>query len=161
MPRPIHVYTMADGSKMTVPQMHQHPANTWPVSAQCIYERIRKPHEERTLENLLRPPVHRRYTPQSTKAPKVSPWRLGPAVRTRNSLETFEEIREGQRPPVSLSGARLGSLTVLRHGPVLNGVPTWVCQCDCGDKVTYRADTMRQFGVEDCGCGISERRATA
>ena len=159
MPRIATRYRLDGGVFMTIDDILRHKLNTWPVSYQCVYARLQA--GDRTLENLLRPPVHRRYTPQSTKAPKVSPWRLGPALRTRKTLETFEELREGQRPPVSLSGARLGSLTVLRHGPVLNGVPTWVCQCDCGDKVTYRADTMRQFGVEDCGCGISERRATA
>ena len=152
-------YRMDDGQFLTIPDMLRHKQNTWPVTYQCVYERLKA--GDRTLERLLRPTRTRPKAPKPKPAPKVSPWRLGPAVRTRKSLETFEELREGQRPPVHLSGARIGSLRVLRHGPVMNDVPTWVCQCDCGDKVTYRADTLRMFGVEDCGCGISERRASA
>jgi len=154
MPRHEIRYKLDDGSRVSITELLRSEDNTWPVSYQCLYQRLLA--GERSLKQLFRPPKHRLKAPQASKAERVSPWRLGPAVRTERSLQTHEKLRELHRPEVSLAGARLGALTVLRHGPLMDGLATWTCQCDCGDKVTFRTDALNM--VRDCGCGISERR---
>ena len=57
MPRRQNQYALEDGTRVTIPELVQSKHNTWPVSYQCIYERMRK--GERALEQLLRPPMLR------------------------------------------------------------------------------------------------------
>jgi hypothetical protein len=151
-------YRMDDGQFLTIPDLLQHKQNTWPVTYQCVYERLKA--GDRTVERLLRPT---RGRPAITKppAPKVTPWRLGPSVRTENARRTYDELRGDTPPQQDVTGERFGALRVLRHGPMVGGSPTWTCQCDCGNKATYWAGMLRSGVAEDCGCGVSHRRASA
>jgi len=160
MPRPLRKFRMETGEKISVPELVEHPRNTWPVSYQVIYERLKA--GERDIEQLLRPPAHGQPMPQAPKSSRVrrvSPWRLGPALNTPRSRKIHQQIHDVARPARNRSGERIGALRVLHHGPVQEGRPTWCCQCDCGDKVTYREDHLDL--ASDCGCGISERRKRA
>ena len=152
-------YRMDDGQFLTIPDLLQHKQNTWPVTYQCVYERLKA--GDRTLERLLRPTRNRPKAPAPLPAPKVTPWRLGPAVRTDNARQTYEELRADAPPQQDVTGLRFGSLEVLRHGPMVGGDATWTCQCDCGNKATYWAGSLRRGIAKDCGCGISHRRASA
>lgn len=41
---------------------------------------------------------------------------------------------------IDLVGQRFGRLTVIkRHGTKKNGNASWLCQCDCGNKVVVDA----------------------
>lgn len=54
-----------------------------------------------------------------------------------------------------LTGLKFNSLTVLyRSGSNRRGNSTWLCECDCGKKVTFSADhlTRKKSPVKSCGC---------
>ena len=68
--------------------------------------------------------------------------------------------------PLELSGNRYGRLTAIRRegntvkpnggkGPAL-----WLCKCDCGKEVLYRAGDLNRGGVVSCGCYHLERITT-
>jgi hypothetical protein len=61
-----------------------------------------------------------------------------------------------------LTGQRFGRLTVLNRLAVESapkGDPLWVCRCECGSIVKFRAQTLRL--VTDCGYGCTPTLATA
>ena len=155
MPRIATRYRLDGGVFMTIDDMLRHKLNTWPVSYQCVYERLKA--GDRTLEMLLRPTRARPKAPAPLPAPKVTPWRLGPSVRTDNARKTFDELRADAPPQQDVTGLRFGALEVLRHGPMVGGDATWTCQCDCGNKATYWAGSLRRGIAKDCGCGVGSR----
>ncbi|WP_054722920.1 hypothetical protein [Lacticaseibacillus nasuensis] len=54
---------------------------------------------------------------------------------------------------IDLVGQRFGRLTVIkRHGTKKNGNASWLCQCDCGNKVVVDGYAMRHGTVSSCGC---------
>ena len=146
-------YRLDDGRQMTVGDMLRHESNTWPVTYQCVYERLKA--GDRTLERLLRPT---RARPALAKLParKVTPWRLGPTVSTPRARE-LQAQRQTEPTGESLEGEVFGSLEVLRHGPLVGGDRTWTCRCDCGNRVTYWSDSLRDGIALDCGCGVARR----
>ena len=158
MPRIATRYRLDGGVFMTIDDMLRHKLNTWPVSYQCVYERLKA--GDRTLEMLLRPTRNRPKAPKPKPAPKVSPWRLGSAVRTDNARQTDVDLR-ADASQEDVTGRRFGALEVLRHGPMVAGDATWTCRCDCGNKVTYWVSSLERGIADDCGCGISHRRASA
>lgn len=164
MPRQQIRYRLDNGRRMTVRQIEGLPQNTWPLSYQVIYERLKR--GERALERLLRPPNDDRKLTHKSRANRVSPWRLGNAVRTERARRKTEAFLEDRRREIKresgidLTGARYGNLTILHPGPVVGGKSTWTCLCDCGNRVTYRQDTLDHREAENCGCS-EERRKTA
>ena len=150
-------YRLDDGTFLSIDAMLRHKENTWPVSYQCVYERLKA--GDRTLERLLRP-TRGRPTATQPPAPKVTPWRLGPSVRTHNAKRVYDELR-ADSPEEDVTGLRFGALEVLRHGPMVAGDATWTCRCQCGNKVTYWVDSLTKGAAGDCGCGMSVRGETA
>lgn len=62
-----------------------------------------------------------------------------------------------QMPKVSyakmdLTGQRFGSFVIVEPGPVKNGRPHWVCQCDCGNIVTVNYQSLVRGLSKSCGC---------
>lgn len=54
---------------------------------------------------------------------------------------------------IDLTGQRFGRLVVLhRDGKRKNGNAAWLCQCDCGNRVTVDSYAMRHGSVRSCGC---------
>ena len=87
--------TLDNGQRRAVADLFRSEDNTWPLPYQTIYERAKA--GERNLERLMRPP-ERRYktTLPVDKQKKVSPWRMGPALRTDRARETWEQIRRAR-----------------------------------------------------------------
>ena len=60
-----------------------------------------------------------------------------------------------------LTGKRFGRLTVVEKGePKIcsNGtrLSTWVCDCDCGKRVTVRDSSLKSGMTQSCGCKFLE-----
>lgn len=62
---------------------------------------------------------------------------------------------------IDLTGQRFGRLTALsEHGKAKNGHTTWLCLCDCGNKVVSTVDHLRSGHTQSCGCLQRERSTT-
>lgn len=56
-------------------------------------------------------------------------------------------------------GTRYGKLLVVDEGPPAPSGASWVCQCDCGNRVTVTASNLKR-GQKACAqCGLSVNRA--
>lgn len=55
------------------------------------------------------------------------------------------------RKIADLTGQRFGMLTVIEKAGSNNGI-IWLCQCDCGNRCTVRADNLKSGKTESCGC---------
>ena len=55
-----------------------------------------------------------------------------------------------------LTGKRFGKLEVIMRDPDMphgKAIPAyWICQCDCGNMVTVRADHLKNGTTTSCGC---------
>lgn len=55
-----------------------------------------------------------------------------------------------------LTGQRFGMLTVVRPGKDIikdgNRRSTWVCTCDCGNRIVARTDSLITGNTQSCGC---------
>lgn len=52
------------------------------------------------------------------------------------------------KPSKNLQGRRFGRLKVLAHDTGRH----WLCECDCGNKTTARADHLKEGRTKSCGC---------
>ena len=52
-------------------------------------------------------------------------------------------------------GNRHACLTVIEEAPSQGRGAEWHCRCDCGNRVTFRATSLRRGYNKDCGCGMS------
>jgi hypothetical protein len=52
------------------------------------------------------------------------------------------------RPPLDLTGLRVGRLVALR----LHAVGYWLCACDCGARPIVATPSLRSARVRSCGC---------
>ena len=64
------------------------------------------------------------------------------------SLRYYKQIEAGQR---------FGLLKVIEKAGSNNGV-IWLCQCDCGNRCTVRADNLKSGRTESCGCKANRIR---
>jgi hypothetical protein len=65
--------------------------------------------------------------------------------------------KKGARPPIDLTGQRIGRLLVLglvarTSGPRAHLV--WRCVCDCGKTTDKRATNLQSGHTKSCGCNI-------
>ena len=60
-----------------------------------------------------------------------------------------------------MTGQRFGKLLVLNRDIThTGGAAYWICQCDCGKKISVRGQALRE-GKTDCGCGTNKRLSKA
>ena len=52
---------------------------------------------------------------------------------------------------VDLTGKRYGKLVVLERKKSVNKRTYWACECDCGNIVSIRSDTLGR-NANSCGC---------
>ena len=160
------VVTLDSGERISASDLFRHPLNVWPVTYQCIYERIKN--GKTNLNDLLAPPRNSNVkVPESSRALKASPWRLGPLLQTDRARQTWEKIQkqcQGETrgaPRLDLRGRKQGALTIMRPGPTVNARTTWICKCTCGRTVTVATNSLRHIGIENCGCGSSRGTGAA
>lgn len=53
---------------------------------------------------------------------------------------------------IDLTGKNFGRLTVTRRGDDINGKPSWVCLCRCGNIRELRGSDLRSGATQSCGC---------
>ena len=52
-----------------------------------------------------------------------------------------------------LTGQKFGKLTVIERAENDNrGNVQWLCQCECGNLVAIRGDSVRNGHAKSCGC---------
>ena len=56
------------------------------------------------------------------------------------------------RPVIDITGHRFHHLTVLQLTGRRNRSALWLCQCDCGNTVEVRSDSLRRGDIQSC-CG--------
>ena len=59
---------------------------------------------------------------------------------------------------IDLRGQPFGKLTVLReNGRDKHNKVLWLCRCECGNEVTVRGNSLRNWHTTSCGCYQRER----
>ena len=63
---------------------------------------------------------------------------------------------------IDLTGCRFGRLTVLSKGKARKRydkgfIHYWICECDCGNTVEIRGDSLKNGRTMSCGCYQRER----
>lgn len=53
---------------------------------------------------------------------------------------------------IDMTNQTFGYLTVLSRNGSKDGCAAWLCQCDCGNKVTVKGSELRKGNVTSCGC---------
>lgn len=63
---------------------------------------------------------------------------------------------------IDITGKRFGKLVVLDLHPNRDGQgkPTWLCQCDCGNKTLSAGSNLRVGLSTSCGCSRAESLTT-
>lgn len=65
-------------------------------------------------------------------------------------------MRGGNRTLIDLTGRRFGRLTVIERAGTAGADgqrrPTWLCQCDCGNKAIVIGANLRYGMTKSCGC---------
>ena len=60
---------------------------------------------------------------------------------------------------IDLTGKRFGRLVVLQRFGTMLGQPTWLCQCDCGERAIVKGRYLRDGRTKSCGCFRSEKNS--
>lgn len=60
---------------------------------------------------------------------------------------------------LKLEGQRFGRLVVVSEAPVKNQQSMWLCQCDCGEEIVARGNSLRYGHPQSCGCLQREKMA--
>ena len=71
--------------------------------------------------------------------------------------ERMEKMRKGHK--YDLTGQRFGRLTVIKRDPEKDksGSIKWICQCDCGNVISVRWDSLMRGHTQSCGCICKEK----
>jgi hypothetical protein len=56
-----------------------------------------------------------------------------------------------------LAGQKFGMLMVIRYDESRNNKVYWICQCDCGNTVSVRAQKLKESCTKSCGCYRKQR----
>lgn len=64
---------------------------------------------------------------------------------------------------IDLTGENFGRLRVVRESSekTFEGKPKWECDCECGNKCTVSATSLRRGKSQSCGCLMKQRTARA
>lgn len=60
--------------------------------------------------------------------------------------------KTGKNNVKDLLGQRFGKLVVIKRDGSQNNKATWICQCDCGNKVSVSSTNLVQKRTQSCGC---------
>lgn len=60
-----------------------------------------------------------------------------------------------------LRGLRFSRLVVMDFVRIYKKHPEWICECDCGNKVKVRSQSLKRGKVRSCKCFQMERRSEA
>lgn len=66
----------------------------------------------------------------------------------------------GRRRPslaLDLAGERFGRLVAITRGPRHARGTTWLCACDCGQRVVVQTQNLRREMTRSCGCLHAEQ----
>lgn len=58
----------------------------------------------------------------------------------------------GRNNVKNLIGQRFGKLVVIERDGSQNNKATWICQCDCGNKISVSSTNLIQKRTQSCGC---------
>lgn len=58
---------------------------------------------------------------------------------------------------IDLTGQTFGRLTVLSRGENRSKMTTWNCVCECGNKTSPDANSLRRGKSKSCGCLVREK----
>jgi len=76
------------------------------------------------------------------------------------SLVSVSRLTKKMAKTKDLAGQRFGRLTVLYDtGKRKNGHVVWHCQCDCGNELDIRSDSLVFARTTSCGCYKRQRTA--
>ncbi len=56
------------------------------------------------------------------------------------------------KPPAQILGKRFSRLLVIEQLPNINGRTNWLCECDCGVRMTTAPGPLRDGRTKSCGC---------
>ena len=56
------------------------------------------------------------------------------------------------RQMIPMLGLKFGTLTVLKRSYVWTGEVSWLCKCECGNRVVRGGVALRQGVTHSCGC---------
>ena len=75
-------------------------------------------------------------------------------LRVENGRELVRRKVENHeyQKPYDMIGKKYGHLLVLRRGGRSTTGSKWVCQCDCGNIVEVRGNSLRSGNTTSCGC---------
>lgn len=66
-------------------------------------------------------------------------------------------MAKGEKAAMQLIGQRFGRLTVVARAENSSSAKTrWVCECDCGNKVTVVGGNLKSGNTTSCGCWFKE-----
>ena len=60
---------------------------------------------------------------------------------------------------IDLTGQRFGKITVLHKAENLGVKTAWLCQCDCGQEIVVRTNSLRSGHTRSCGCAGGPQNA--
>ena len=64
-----------------------------------------------------------------------------------------------RRPIKNETGKHHGRLLVLGFDGIINNFAMWLCECECGNKITVRGASLRNKNTQSCGCLQKEQGA--
>lgn len=76
----------------------------------------------------------------------------GKKIVTANSLRTGNSTSCGCNHTPDLTNEKFGQLTVEKLDSKNNGRRYWICQCNCGQKITASTYQLRNGLITSCGC---------
>lgn len=69
-----------------------------------------------------------------------------------SSCGCYRKEKLSQLKTENLAGRRFGLLTVISLSEKKNNRVTWLCQCDCGNKIEVTAHDLKSYHTQSCGC---------
>ena len=58
---------------------------------------------------------------------------------------------------INIVGQKFGRLYVLQKDASINKRIKWICQCDCGNKISISSGDLRSGNTQSCGCYQKQR----
>jgi len=72
------------------------------------------------------------------------------------SCGCFQKDRMREALFEDLTGQKFGKLLILEQDKTKEKYSAWICQCDCGNTTSIRAQSLKSENSKSCGCGHKE-----